>query len=238
MLPHTVKQTRVTRLLNPGALGALALVCSFSASGTPANKAALDKHYDRFLSKSLSRCTTCHLPSQNKAPENLDEFPHNPFGDRLRLVAKVAGSAKPDIAARLQRIANEDSDGDGVPNEAEILLGHNPGEKTDTPAANALAQASTRQREFAKVLASYRWRPFEPVQRPPFPKIKNERWARNPIDRFIAAEHEARNLNPRPPATKTILLRRVYLDLIGLTPTPEEQRQFLQDSSPHAYEHL
>ena len=46
-----------------------------SAMATPANKAALEKHYDKFLAKNLARCTTCHLPSDNKNPESLDEFP-------------------------------------------------------------------------------------------------------------------------------------------------------------------
>ena len=64
-----------------GALLALSVVIS---RATPANKAALEKHYDKFLSKNLARCTTCHLPSDNKNPESLDEFPHNPFGERLR----------------------------------------------------------------------------------------------------------------------------------------------------------
>src|SRR6187549_2152220 len=99
MLSHTVKRSRVTRLLNPGALGALALACSFWASATPANKAALDKHYDRFLARSLSRCTTCHLPSENKNPENLEQFPHNPFGDRLRAIRKDLPQAERDIPA-------------------------------------------------------------------------------------------------------------------------------------------
>src|SRR5258705_9421602 len=40
---------------------------AWEALGTPANKAALDRHYDRFLAKELNRCTTCHLPSPNKA---------------------------------------------------------------------------------------------------------------------------------------------------------------------------
>jgi hypothetical protein len=206
------------------------------AHATPANKAALDKHYDRFLSKNLSRCTTCHLPSENKVPESLDDFPHNPFGHRLRLVAKEFAVPKPDIPARLQRIADEDSDGDGVANELEILLGRNPGDKTDKP--DELAHAAARRAEFAKFLASYRWRPFESVQQPAQPKVKNERWVRNPIDRFIAAEHEARKLTARPQATKIVLLRRVYLDLIGLTPTIEEQREFIEDRSAHAYERL
>src|SRR5436309_62327 len=43
-------------------------------------------------------------------------------------------------------------------------------------------------------------------------------------------------LKPRPPASREVLLRRVYLDLIGLNPTPEEIRAFLADRSPDAYE--
>jgi hypothetical protein len=216
----------------------LALACCFSASATPANKAALDKHYDRFLARSLSRCTTCHLPSENKNPENLDEFPHNPFGDQLRALRKDLPQAERDIPARLQRIAGEDSDNDGVANELEILLGRNPGDAQDKPDAKERETSRGRAAEFAEFLASYRWQPFEPVKRPPLPRIKNERWARNSIDRFISAEHESRKLKPRPEAAKAVLLRRVYLDVIGLSPTPEEQDKFLEDKSPRAYERL
>ncbi|HYV28950.1 MAG TPA: DUF1553 domain-containing protein, partial [Candidatus Eisenbacteria bacterium] len=59
---------------------------------------------------------------------------------------------------------------------------------------------------------------------------------RNPIDAFIAAEQQARKLTPRSEAPKEILLRRVYLDLIGLSPTPEELEAFLHDNSSDAYE--
>src|SRR5205807_8147401 len=65
---------------------------------------------------------------------------------------------------------------------------------------------------------------------------RNARWVRNPIDAFIAAEYARRHLTPRPEAPKLVLLRRVYLDLIGLSPTPAEQRAFLADHSPKAYE--
>jgi hypothetical protein len=58
----------------------------------------------------------------------------------------------------------------------------------------------------------------------------------NPIDAFIAAEHEQRGLKPRPEAAKEILLRRIYLDLIGLPPTAEELNTFLGDASTNAYE--
>lgn len=188
------------------------------AQATPANKAALERHYDRFLSKDLARCTTCHLPSANTAPENLDQFPHNPFGDRLRRLGeelKKVG-AKSDIGARLGLVAREDADGDGVDNETEILLGHNPGDAKDLPTKTELAAAQDRRLEFGRFLASYHWTPFESVRRPVVPKAKNTEWPRNPIDSFIAVEHDARGLQPRPEAAKEVLLRRVYLDLIGL----------------------
>ncbi len=60
--------------------------------------------------------------------------------------------------------------------------------------------------------------------------------SKNPIDAFIAAGYERRGLQPVRPADRRTLLRRVYLDLVGLPPTPEEQRAFLRDESPDAYE--
>ena len=50
--------------------------------------------------------------------------------------------------------------------------------------------------------------------------MKNRRWARNPIDAFVAGEQSARHLKPRTDASKEVLLRRVYLDLIGLARLP------------------
>src|SRR5829696_4715735 len=81
----------------------LSLNLSGVVHGTPANKAAFSRHYDRFLARNLDRCTTCHLPSANKNPESLDEFPHNPFGARLRIVGRELSqsSKSKDIAARL-----------------------------------------------------------------------------------------------------------------------------------------
>ena len=79
---------------------------------------------------------------------------------------------------------------------------------------------------------------FVPPTRPVMPAVKNARWVRNPIDAFIASEQEKRGLIPRPPADKATLLRRVYLDLIGLAPTRDELHAFLADSSPDAYERV
>ena len=77
---------------------------------------------------------------------------------------------------------------------------------------------------------------FQPPKRPKVPTVRNRSWVRNPIDAFIAAQHERRGLKPNPPANNATLLRRVTIDLIGLPPTRAELRSFLADKSPNAYE--
>ena len=77
---------------------------------------------------------------------------------------------------------------------------------------------------------------FKPPVRPAAPKVKNAAWVKNPIDAFIAVQHEKHGLTPQGPAENGILLRRVYLDLIGLPPTREELAAFLNDPTTDAYE--
>ena len=77
---------------------------------------------------------------------------------------------------------------------------------------------------------------FRPVRSTPIPSVKNSLWARNPVDRFVLAELEAKAIQPGAAADKATLLRRVTLDLIGLPPTTEALNQFLADKSPDAFE--
>jgi hypothetical protein len=60
----------------------------------------------------------------------------------------------------------------------------------------------------------------------------------NPIDAFVQALYVAKKVTPVGPADQRTLLRRVYMDLIGIPPTPAEQDAFLNDKSPDAYEKL
>ncbi|HKB04863.1 MAG TPA: DUF1553 domain-containing protein [Gemmataceae bacterium] len=77
---------------------------------------------------------------------------------------------------------------------------------------------------------------FQPPKRPSVPTVHQPSWIQTPVDSFILARLEAAGLRPSAPAPKLALLRRVYLDLVGLPPSPEEQDAFLTDSSPDAYE--
>jgi hypothetical protein len=76
----------------------------------------------------------------------------------------------------------------------------------------------------------------KPVVRPEVPVGATT--STNPIDAFVAAELQKKGLQPAGPADKQALLRRVYLDLIGILPTPAQQDEFLKDDSPDAYEKL
>lgn len=77
---------------------------------------------------------------------------------------------------------------------------------------------------------------FRPVVRPRVPSVKDAGWVRTPIDAFIAAKLAEAGLRPSAPAPRSSLLRRVYYDLIGLPPMPEETAAFLADPAPDAYE--
>ncbi len=77
---------------------------------------------------------------------------------------------------------------------------------------------------------------FQKPVLPKLPRVKNSRWAKTEIDRFILAKIEAAKLKPSPAADRSLLLRRVSLDLTGLPPTPSELDAFVNDKSPNAYE--
>jgi len=79
---------------------------------------------------------------------------------------------------------------------------------------------------------------FVPPVRPETPDMANQDWPRNAIDHFVLARLEAADLQPSPEADRYTLVRRVYLDLIGLPPTPAEADAFAGDTSPDAYERL
>ncbi len=84
---------------------------------------------------------------------------------------------------------------------------------------------------------AWRW-PFERPRKPQPPAVRNAGWVLTPVDTFILQKLEEAGLAPAPPASKRDLVRRVYFDLIGIPPSPEELNAFLADRSPGAYEAL
>ena len=132
----------------------------------------------------------------------------------------------------------------GRPDESELLR-----RATSTDEDTVMPPAHTKDRLSATEIETLRdwiiagakyanhWA-FEPVRRPELPPVKDAAWVRNPIDRFVLARLDAEGLLPSPEADRYALVRRVYLDLIGQPPTPEEAERFVGDNHPQAYEHL
>ncbi|MDB4668366.1 PSD1 and planctomycete cytochrome C domain-containing protein [bacterium] len=77
---------------------------------------------------------------------------------------------------------------------------------------------------------------FVPLKMTSVPKVKNSQWVSNEIDHFVLSKLEAAGLQPNNPAQHRALLRRLYFDIIGLPPAPEEVANFLAaaDGNPRA----
>jgi hypothetical protein len=70
------------------------------------------------------------------------------------------------------------------------------------------------------------------------PKVKNQKWPRNEMDRFTLGALESKGLKPVPDADRAALVRRVYFDLIGLPPTPEQIDAFVRNTRSDAWAKL
>ncbi len=79
---------------------------------------------------------------------------------------------------------------------------------------------------------------FRPPVRPPVPQVRSSHLVRTPVDAFLLARLEDRGLSYSPPASRLQLLRRAYLDLVGMPPSAAEVKAYLQDERPDAYERM
>lgn len=89
---------------------------------------------------------------------------------------------------------------------------------------------------------NFDWWSLQPLQRPPVPQFEPDSavasWIQTPIDAFVAAAHREHELTPAPQADRRTLVRRLYFDLTGLPPTPDEVEQFVHEQDPHAWDRL
>ncbi|WP_031528139.1 DUF1553 domain-containing protein [Dyadobacter crusticola] len=169
------------------------------------------------------RCFACHGPDANHQKANL----------RLD-VAEVA--YKKEAESGLKAIKP------GKPGSSELvhrILSADPDIVMPTPESHLTLTAREKAILIKWVEEGAEYKPhwaFTKVEKPKVPKVKNEKWAKNPIDFFILKKLEDKGMIPAREADKTTLLRRVYLDLTGLPPTPEEVAAFMNDKSTSAYE--
>jgi mono/diheme cytochrome c family protein len=76
---------------------------------------------------------------------------------------------------------------------------------------------------------------FLPLKDQPVPTVKDSKWAKTTIDKFVLSKLESEGMKPVVPANKRDLIRRAYLDLTGMPPTLDEVNAFEADKSPDAF---
>lgn len=169
------------------------------------------------------RCFACHGPDKAKQQAGLRlDMPESAY----EALAKSGHTAiVPGNLARSELVRR--------------ILSTDPDEMMPTPKSNLSLTAEEKAIliRWVEQGAAYKehWSLIAPTM-PEVPKVKDERWVKNDIDRFVLARQEAKGLSHAPEADKTTLLRRVSLDLTGLPPTPAEVDAFLADTSSKAYE--
>lgn len=162
--------------------------------------------------------------------------PHDPGQSRLFL---LVSHADPDDVMPLKRPKLPDEDIETIRQWIE-----------DGGSLEAVEDAVPEERRSSAALAVLENRPIRPQdrqywafqkpQRPPVPPIApmpahQTAPSRNPIDAFLLASMQAKGVTPAPLANRRTLIRRAYLDVLGLPPSPEEVEAFVNDRSPEAW---
>jgi mono/diheme cytochrome c family protein len=177
------------------------------------------------------RCLSCHNASDKKGGLSIETAASvEAGGDSGSPVA----AGKPDESYLLDLIAPENGRAK-MPKDADPL-------KPEEIVAirQWIIAGATWPKDFklepARV-ASTDWWSLRPLVKPAIPK-SDDAWIRTPIDSFILAKQRELGLAHAPEADRRTLIRRLYFDLIGLPPTPEEIEAFLDDRDERAYEKL
>jgi hypothetical protein len=216
-----------------------AIVLLAAASAVRAGEPVDSEFFERKVRPILVKhCVTCHGPHKQKAELRLDSRagfvaggqsgglikPGDPGGSLLVRVIRYDGDIRMPQKGKLP-----DAD---IATLTEWVRGGAPWpeEAAVKPKEGAAFDLHAR--------AKAHWS-FQPIARPAVPEVGGRRSGiRNVIDRFLIARLAEKGLSFAPEADKRVLLRRVYFDLIGLPPTPEEIAEFLKDDTPEAFERV
>ena len=194
--------------------------------------------YNRHVKPILSdRCFKCHGPDKNKIEAGLQLASFDGATQTLKSGAVAIDPGNIGGSELVRRI-----------------LSHDPDEVMPTPKSNLTLtdQEKAILIRWVDQGAGYKehWS-LMPIDEPDVPRVGNTvlakwgltddaqtRWVRNDIDRFTLAKLNELGLKPSPEADKTTLLRRVYMDLTGVPPTPADVDNFRRNTRPDAYERV
>jgi mono/diheme cytochrome c family protein len=195
----------------------------------PLAGSAADVDYARDVKPVLrDRCYACHGALKQESSMRLDTV------DSIRKGGDGGDVVQPgqaDESELVRRIASQDED-ERMPPEGKRLTAEQIAAIRAWIEAGAQGPADEQPEEDPRDHWSFR----TPVAAE-IPQVAGD-WALNPIDCFIAARQQEQGITPVGPIEKSLLLRRAYLDLIGLPPTEEELTGFLGDERPDAWDRV
>jgi hypothetical protein len=169
------------------------------------------------------RCFKCHGPDRNtlEADLRLDQEE-----SALQKMLENGGHAfvpgKPHKSVAYQRITSQDPELQMPPPDSRLALS----EYEIALIGKWIDQGAQYRKHWS----------FIPPVKPPLPEVHNPAWVKNDLDRFVLAALEKAGKQPNTSADKETLLRRLYLDITGLPPTPREMDEFLQNDDQAAVE--
>ena len=165
-------------------------------------------------------CFACHGPDakQRKADLRLDTR-EGALADLDGTSAVVPGN--PSESELVRRVTTDDED--------DLMPPPDSGKKLDA------SQKALLQRWIAEGAEYELHWSYKPVTRPMPPRVNNDSFVRNDIDRFVLSTLRDKGHEPAREADRRTLIRRLSFDLTGLPPTWEQVRAFVADSSPRAF---
>ncbi|WP_373511136.1 DUF1553 domain-containing protein [Persicitalea sp.] len=229
-----------TNYLGAALLGLGLLSCGSSVEIPQEIVALQDKlpenvDYNRHIKPILSdRCFKCHGPDKSKIEAGLQLAHYE--GATMKLKSGTVAIDPGDVGGSelVRRILSDDPE-EVMPMPASHLT---LSDEEKALLIKWIDQGAKYQEHWS----------LSKIKKPGVPKVGKSVWARwglkddeetgwvkNEIDHFALSIMKEKGLKPSPRADKTTLLRRVYMDLTGLPPTPEELKSFMQDDSPNAY---
>lgn len=213
--------------------GAYCLAVTALLSLAPSTLATDDLFQTTVAPVLARRCLSCHDDLEHKGGLSLHTSKALDGGDSGPLV--VPGD--PDASLLIEQITPLDGTA-SMPLDADPLSA----EEIDA-VRSWIAQGAPWPDDYLlenKPVSDLDWWSLRPLQNPTVPTLPPtiDSLARNDLDRFLLARLTEQALSFSPEADRRTLIRRLYFDLIGLPPTPQEVEQFAADPDPLAYEKL
>lgn len=184
-----------------------------------------DVQFDQQIRPLLVRaCFRCHGPDSGERQGDLALHSRETATSALPSGHTAIVPGHPEQSELARRIMSTDPDIIMPPPDAREVLS----DKEKQLLTDWISQGASYEQHWA----------FRSPQAVTPPAVQKSEWVRNEIDRFVLRRLEDRNLEPAPPAEPAQLVRRLFLDVVGVPPEPAEAAAFTADPSPVAWDQL